>query len=876
MISSFVQLLREIQCSVQGIKLCSATETPANLDRQLEEIENKLCYVIIIMTRYQNGCTLPDSVKKGPPFNWDFDDAASTPSNSPVRMTNDDEDDDDDDALNPAAAGGGGEGGNGQPDSCEEESGNYDSIEEKKPDQTTDPPSKKEDNWNGTGFVDGHPDGEEDARRNSPPPLLGADPQNVKLEAMEENNTLAQTDASAVASTKDLVEGSSVSINSSSGKKRKRKKKKLKDVKRRGVGGSGGCGAGGGAAADDSESSTEEVTHATIEGVQYNTKLASTNQKQKGSKNPKSVESETEMAEPLKRFLNINFDELFKASGCTDGSEMSEDDRLDEEEDGQMGMVVSSRRGDVMLNAGGGPSPSNDSGQAVGTMDQGSAQPSPPLSNVQQAQQHTPLMSDMVIENEDSQSDTTLFSMNFPCEEEGNVSRENGPSPPTDFTLEDEAKPYPCSSQSPQLSRPDESSVNPPPTSSIGLHPPASTASPVGFYPERSLSPSDDLDISIPSFLLQSNQDEEKVAAIDDEDVGEKKLMIAEEGESSGGGVVPSDGTDDGVKNRRFAEMSSNPQHRDTFPALATSTSLPPPSQILRTDNSHLGKVSPDGSQSRQSSVDGSEENQSIEDEEEVVENYGRWHVVREESIGIPPSAIGTENTGGSKSGETSSTNTTGSTGGKKKKKKKSRSKIYPCPQCILTFSSKSSLKIHQKFDVHDKEDGLGNSEKNNSEYHSGTNPSSSSSEFSSASSGLPEKMLDPEDTLEGRKLTSAAPDISVNVGEKTPLNIAVDEALREDENGVGGGVEERESSIVDVEENNEDADCDEAVDDDDDIIEGLEDDEVNAKSDLTLMERLQMEAKNDSLARFGSSSSQEYSFDPTIAGNLSSQVGLS
>ena len=97
MISSFVQLLREIQCSVQGIKLSSATETPANLDRQLEEIENKLCYVIIIMTRYQNGCTLPDSVKKGPPFNWDFGDAASASSKSPLGMTIHDGDDEDDD-----------------------------------------------------------------------------------------------------------------------------------------------------------------------------------------------------------------------------------------------------------------------------------------------------------------------------------------------------------------------------------------------------------------------------------------------------------------------------------------------------------------------------------------------------------------------------------------------------------------------------------------------------------------------------------------------------------------------------------------------------------------------------------------------------------
>ena len=91
MISLCVQLLRDIQYTVEGNKLSSATDTPSNLERKLEGIENQLCYVITIMKRYQNECTLPDSIKKGPPFNWSFDDTASSPSMSPNWMEEEEE-----------------------------------------------------------------------------------------------------------------------------------------------------------------------------------------------------------------------------------------------------------------------------------------------------------------------------------------------------------------------------------------------------------------------------------------------------------------------------------------------------------------------------------------------------------------------------------------------------------------------------------------------------------------------------------------------------------------------------------------------------------------------------------------------------------------
>ena len=83
------------------------------------------------------------------------------------------------------------------------------------------------------------------------------------------------------------------------------------------------------------------------------------------------------------------------------------------------------------------------------------------------------------------------------------------------------------------------------------------------------------------------------------------------------------------------------------------------------------------------------------------------------------------------------------------------------------------------------------------------------------------------------------------------------------------GGGEDRESTIVDVEENDDD-DCGDGIgvgtEEDDD------DDEDAAKSDLTLMERLQMEEKNSKMGSSSSASSQELNnLDSTASNHLNS-----
>ena len=890
MISSFVQLLREIQCSVQGIKLSSATETPANLDRQLEEIENKLCYVIIIMTRYQNGCTLPDSVKKGPPFNWDFDDGASTPSNSPLGIANFD-DDSEEERLHQE------EGEDDRKDGGEETTRERDAGEslhrgwesedggvlgtaavldagEMKPSlpttATTHDPGQPVHSPSSSachGTVTAHLEkaaadhasssqdrvAEEDAVSSVDGPNAGAHCRSVK---MERDNF-----GSPPGIVGDENVRSESTTASSSGKKRKRRKKKLKGNKRRDLGGGAG---------EESESSAEEGA---ISGEISGRNLGTNVPDGKGKPSQNKSESETEMAEPLKRFLNINFDELFKASGCTDGSELSDEDLLEDEEEvnaggGESGRNAASASDDIPVdetdNSGGLPGQTIIGGKS--TLIQASRyvtglpprpKTTPPASMLRQNHVHLPpppqnkmitpqpshsshldratlaprpsappplppppeppIVTEMVIENEDSQSDTTLFSMSFPCEEAAvSLSVAGNPSPSVESKMETSdpqpvtdilRDPLPPLQPSPPLPSLEPLPALPSPASHPTSHPTfpsLSSASPIGFYPERSLSPSDDLSIRIPSFLLQPNGEEEKsVPDLDD------KLTIDEEAKSDEEGGSP---------NLKYAELTNVGQTvpTDPFDSPPEGGSVVP--RVTGDQRPNLSSRHSDvGENDKGSHTQATAE----EEEEEEEENYGRWHVVREESTGLPSTAS---------AAETSSSATGSSGGGKKKKKKKSKTKIYPCPLCTLTFTSKSSLKIHQKFDVHDEEKDEAPKEREDG-------------------GG------DGKNLLRKNEESSSVED-DATAGNSEP---------QEDDAG-----DDRESTIVDVEEN-------------DDAEEGFgrgaadtvateEDDEEAAKSDLTLMQRLQMEEKN---SQYGggtsSSSSQEYNFDSTANTHLNS-----